>query len=50
MNPFQSLQYDDWRCITEEECKNMTYYVNDITINQERSYKIYMGSCLEHCP
>lgn len=48
--PDHLLKYERWRCISESQCRNITYSYNVETIDQQKPYKTYMGECLEHCP
>ena len=45
-----SLQYENWRCISQAKCSEKKTRFNAETIGMEKSYKNYQGKCLEHCP
>ena len=48
--PGSLLLYENWRCISMEKCAEKKTRYNAETINMERSYKNYLGKCLEECP
>ena len=44
------FQHGNWRCVSQDYCSKLKYYVNVEMINQERPYKVYDRECLETCP